>query len=153
MASRLAAALGGVRGRLGSRRLSVWVFAGEPSGDAIGARALRALRLEAEARNDPVTSVEGVGGPAMLAAGLRASLFPMEDASVRRLASSTQCRHLAADNALLRSSDGHVTTFAHSFLCLCPHPTSIGITGGARPCQSLSAQSLPRKLPVRLRTR
>ena len=32
-------------------------------------------------------------------------------------------RHLdlAADNALLRSSDGHVTTFAHSLLCLCPH--------------------------------
>ena len=30
-------------------------------------------------------------------------------------------RHLAADNALLRSSDGHVTTFAHSFLCLRPH--------------------------------
>lgn len=86
MASRLAAALGGVRGRLGSRRLSVWVFAGEPSGDAIGARALRALRLEAEARNDPVTSVEGVGGPAMLAAGLRASLFPMEDASVMGVA-------------------------------------------------------------------
>ena len=30
-------------------------------------------------------------------------------------------RHLAADNALLRSSDGHVAAFAHSFLCLCPH--------------------------------
>jgi lipid-A-disaccharide synthase len=64
----------------------VWVFAGEPSGDAIGARALRALRIEAEARNDPVTSVEGVGGPAMLAAGLRASLFPMEDVSVMGVA-------------------------------------------------------------------
>ena len=95
MASRLAAALAAagptlwrhsVRRQLGSRRLSVWVFAGEPSGDAIGARALRALRLEAEARNDPVTSIEGVGGPAMLAAGLRASLFPMEDASVMGVA-------------------------------------------------------------------
>ena len=64
----------------------MWVFAGEPSGDAIGARALRALRIEAEARNDPVTSVEGVGGPAMLAAGLRASLFPMEDVSVMGVA-------------------------------------------------------------------
>ena len=49
-------------------------------------RALRALRVEAEARNDPVTSVEGVGGPAMLAAGLRASLFPMEDVSVMGVA-------------------------------------------------------------------
>ena len=100
MASRLGAALGapgralrrlsfGAEDRGQSvccRRLSVWVFAGEPSGDAIGARALRALRIEAEARNDPVTSVEGVGGPAMLAAGLRASLFPMEDVSVMGVA-------------------------------------------------------------------
>ena len=100
MASRLGAALGApgrALRRLGfgaedggqsvcCRRLSVWVFAGEPSGDAIGARALRALRIEAEARNDPVTSVEGVGGPAMLAAGLRASLFPMEDVSVMGVA-------------------------------------------------------------------
>ena len=100
MASRLGAALGApgrALRRLGFgagfggqsfcyRRLSVWVFAGEPSGDAIGARALRALRIEAEARNDPVTSVEGVGGPAMLAAGLRASLFPMEDVSVMGVA-------------------------------------------------------------------
>ena len=87
MASRLSRRLnfgrGGGRER---RRLSVWVFAGEPSGDAIGARALRALRLEAEARNDPVTSIEGVGGPAMLAAGLRASLFPMAEASVMGVA-------------------------------------------------------------------
>ena len=100
MASRLGAALGApgcALRRLGFgaedrgqrfcfRRLSVWVFAGEPSGDAIGARALRALRIEAEARNDPVTSVEGVGGPAMLGAGLRASLFPMEDVSVMGVA-------------------------------------------------------------------
>ena len=83
LARRLTFGLGGGRER---RRLSVWVFAGEPSGDAIGARALRALRLEAEARNDPVTSVEGVGGPAMLAAGLRASLFPMAEASVMGVA-------------------------------------------------------------------
>jgi lipid-A-disaccharide synthase len=87
MASRLARRLNfGLGGGRDCRRLSVWVFAGEPSGDAIGARALRALRLEAEARNDPVTSVEGVGGPAMLAAGLRASLFPMAEASVMGVA-------------------------------------------------------------------
>ena len=87
MASRLARRLNfGLGGGRDCRRLSVWVFAGEPSGDAIGARVLRALRLEAEARNDPVTSVEGVGGPAMLAAGLRASLFPMAEASVMGVA-------------------------------------------------------------------
>ena len=87
MASRLARRLNfGLGGGRDCRRLSVWVFAGEPSGDAIGARVLRALRLEAEASNDPVTSVEGVGGPAMLAAGLRASLFPMAEASVMGVA-------------------------------------------------------------------
>jgi lipid-A-disaccharide synthase len=60
----------------------VWVFAGEPSGDALGARVLRALRREADARNDPITKIEGVGGPAMTRAGLPASLFPMSEVSV-----------------------------------------------------------------------
>lgn len=64
------------------RTLSVWILAGEPSGDAIGARLLIALTAEAEARGDPVTAIGGVGGPGMLKAGLRHSLFPMEEISV-----------------------------------------------------------------------
>lgn len=66
----------------GRRQLSVWVVAGEPSGDAIGARLLTALAAEAEARGDPITSIAGVGGPAMMAAGLEHPLFPMEELSV-----------------------------------------------------------------------
>lgn len=64
------------------RALSVWVVAGEPSGDEIGARLLTALAAEAERRGHPITSVGGVGGPAMAAAGLERPLFPMEELSV-----------------------------------------------------------------------
>lgn len=67
---------------MGRRALSVWVVAGEPSGDALGARLLTALAAEAEARGDPITSIQGVGGPAMVAAGLTNPLFPMEELSV-----------------------------------------------------------------------
>ena len=64
------------------RLLRVWVLAGEPSGDALAARALTALRAESAARGDPEFTVDGVGGPLTLAAGLRESLFPMDDLAV-----------------------------------------------------------------------
>lgn len=55
----------------------VFLIAGEPSGDAIGARLMAALRRE---HREPVQFV-GVGGPRMSAAGLH-SIFPMADLSV-----------------------------------------------------------------------
>ena len=55
----------------------VYLVAGEPSGDAIGAGLVRALRREYGAPLE----FAGVGGDAMAAAGVR-SLFPMEELSV-----------------------------------------------------------------------
>ena len=63
-----------------SRRLPpplVFLMAGEPSGDAIGARLMAALRREYGA---PLRFA-GVGGARMAAAGLK-PLFPMDDLSV-----------------------------------------------------------------------
>jgi lipid-A-disaccharide synthase len=57
------------------------VVAGEPSGDALGARLLAALRQRA---GDGFEAF-GVGGPRMAAGGFD-SLFPMEDLSVMGLA-------------------------------------------------------------------
>ena len=61
------------------RRPLVFLLAGEPSGDAIGAKLIAALRREHTA--GPLRFA-GVGGPKMVAAGLPASLFPMSDLSV-----------------------------------------------------------------------
>jgi lipid-A-disaccharide synthase len=56
---------------------SLFLIAGEPSGDVIGAGLIRALK----AKTGGAVRVSGVGGPRMEAEGLR-SLFPMEDISV-----------------------------------------------------------------------
>ena len=56
--------------------LKVFIVAGEVSGDALGAKLMRALRQIA-----PDISFEGVGGAAMTQEGL-ASLFPMSDIAV-----------------------------------------------------------------------
>ena len=55
----------------------IFLVAGEPSGDAIGARLMSALRRE---HAGPL-QFAGVGGPRMVAEGM-APLFPMEDLSV-----------------------------------------------------------------------
>ena len=58
----------------------IWLIAGEPSGDRLGAALMAALRAL-----DPGAAFDGVGGPLMAAQGL-ASLFPMEELSVMGLA-------------------------------------------------------------------
>ncbi len=70
----------GVRWRSGgpASELRIFLVAGEPSGDAIGARLMAALRRES---SRPVRFL-GVGGSRMAAAGLHAPLFPMADLSV-----------------------------------------------------------------------
>ncbi|QDH14729.1 lipid-A-disaccharide synthase [Oecophyllibacter saccharovorans] len=57
----------------------VWILAGEPSGDVIGARLMQALH-----KLDPMLVFAGVGGGRMEALGLH-SLFPMSDLSVMGL--------------------------------------------------------------------
>lgn len=60
--------------------LTVFLVAGEPSGDRLGAALIRGLR---EATGAPV-DLHGIGGPLMEAEGLQ-SLFPMEELSVMGL--------------------------------------------------------------------
>lgn len=60
----------------GESTLKVFLIAGEPSGDVLGAKLIRALR---QMRWN--IHVEGVGGEAMTAEGLK-SLFPMSDIAV-----------------------------------------------------------------------
>jgi lipid-A-disaccharide synthase len=57
--------------------LSVWIVAGEESGDQLGAKLMRALKAELGGR----LRFGGVGGHAMAAEGL-ASLFPLQDIAV-----------------------------------------------------------------------
>ncbi len=61
---------------MNSGRLRVGLIAGEPSGDALGAALIGALR-----RQMPHVECFGVAGPAMRAAGCRA-LYPAEDLAV-----------------------------------------------------------------------
>jgi lipid-A-disaccharide synthase len=60
---------------------TVWLLAGEASGDVLGGRLIAALR---GLRGDLM--FRGIGGPRMLAAGLGRSLFPMADLAVMGLA-------------------------------------------------------------------
>ncbi|MDA0785483.1 MAG: lipid-A-disaccharide synthase [Proteobacteria bacterium] len=62
------------------RGLHVYVIAGEPSGDVIGARLIDALNASA----GPGFRVSGVGGPEMEAAGLK-SLFPYGELAIMGL--------------------------------------------------------------------
>lgn len=63
------------------RSLKICLFAGEASGDALGARLMAAIKDESK---DNV-SFFGVGGPLMEAQGMQ-SLFPMRDLSVMGIA-------------------------------------------------------------------
>lgn len=58
---------------------TVYIVAGEPSGDVLGGRLMRAIAGES-----PDPTFFGVGGPEMAAAGLQ-SLFPMQDLTVMGL--------------------------------------------------------------------
>ena len=60
--------------------MRVYLIAGEPSGDRLGAALMAGLR-----QLDPSVSFAGVGGPMMEGQGL-ASLFPMQELSVMGLA-------------------------------------------------------------------
>ncbi len=59
---------------------TIWLLAGEASGDVLGARLMQALR-----RQRPGLAFAGIGGPRMEQAGL-GSLFPMRELAVMGLA-------------------------------------------------------------------
>lgn len=65
---------------MGARGLTLFLIAGEASGDALGAALMEGVEALA-----PGARIVGVGGPLMEARGLR-SLFPMEELSVMGLA-------------------------------------------------------------------
>ena len=60
---------------------SIWLVAGEASGDVLGGRLITALKAVR-----PDLGFSGIGGPRMLQAGLKQSLFPMSDLAVMGLA-------------------------------------------------------------------
>lgn len=60
--------------------LTLFLVAGEPSGDRLGAALMRGLRLL-----DPTVTFTGIAGPAMQAEGME-SRFPMEELSVMGIA-------------------------------------------------------------------
>ena len=94
----------------------IYVTAGEPSGDQIGARLMAALQEESEV---PLTFA-GVGGPRMEAAGLT-SLFPMSELSVMGLDFIPSARRILArirqtvDDVVVRSPAALVTIDAQGF--------------------------------------
>lgn len=59
----------------------VFLIAGEPSGDALGARLMAALKTKTDNR----VRFAGIGGPAMIGQGME-SLFPMQELAVMGLA-------------------------------------------------------------------
>ncbi|HLI14043.1 MAG TPA: lipid-A-disaccharide synthase [Alphaproteobacteria bacterium] len=64
-----------------ARELLIFIMAGEPSGDALGARLMAALKRE----TNGAVRFAGIGGERMASEGLR-SLFPMEELSIMGLA-------------------------------------------------------------------
>ncbi|KAG7377204.1 hypothetical protein PHYPSEUDO_012037 [Phytophthora pseudosyringae] len=73
---------GSLGGKTTLAPVKLYVIAGEASGDAIGAKVIRALQ-----RHCPPQTLEfrGIGGPQMCEAGDFASLFPMQELSVMGL--------------------------------------------------------------------
>lgn len=61
--------------------MKIFIIAGEASGDQLGAAVLTALH-----KLDGNLNIRGIGGQAMQKAGLRPSLFPMEDLSLMGVA-------------------------------------------------------------------
>lgn len=91
--------------------LSLFLVAGEPSGDRLGADLMRALRAE----TGGAVGFAGVGGPLMAAEGLR-SLFPIADIAVMgvfeilpRIRTIARRIRETADAALAAGADAMVT--------------------------------------------
>ncbi len=111
----------------------LFLLAGEPSGDKLGAALMAGLRQLA-----PDIEIEGVGGPAMQTEGLT-SLFPMEELSVMGLAEVLP--RYPALRRRLRQAAGAVADMAPDALVTIDSPDF-----------SLRLAALARKANPRLRT-
>ena len=100
------------------RAVKLFLIAGEPSGDALGASLMAGLKA---ARSD--IEFSGIGGPLMQAEGLN-SLFPMSDLSVMGLAEVLpRLRHLfkrrdQAANAVIEGQIDALITIDSPDFCL-----------------------------------
>ena len=98
--------------------LTLFLIAGEPSGDRLGASLMAGLKTLA-----PDIAFQGVGGPLMQAEGLE-SLFPMEDLSVMGIAEVLpRLRHLLARRdqaaaAVLAAAPAALVTIDSPDFCL-----------------------------------
>ncbi len=97
---------------------SFFLIAGEASGDLLGSRLIHALKNEFGANTD----FTGIGGDAMLDAGLKESLFPMEELSLMGIIEiAPKLLHLrkriieAADAVLDQKPDMLITIDAPDF--------------------------------------
>ena len=88
---------------MGARGLTIFLVAGEASGDALGAALMEGLGALA-----PGTAFEGVGGPRMQALGL-ASLFPMDELSVMGLAEILP-RYPALRRRMIQTADAAIVS-------------------------------------------
>ena len=88
---------------MGARGLSVFLVAGEASGDALGAALMEGLE-----RLAPGVAFAGVGGPWMESHGLR-SLFPMDELSVMGLAEVLP-RYLPLRRRMVQTADAAIAT-------------------------------------------
>jgi lipid-A-disaccharide synthase len=98
--------------------MKIYLIAGEPSGDRLGAALMAGLRLLA-----PTVRFVGIGGPLMQAEGMK-SLFPMEELSVMGIAEILpKYRHLkrriaeAAADVLREAPEALITIDSPDF-CL-----------------------------------
>ena len=96
---------------MGAGRLSVFLVAGEASGDALGAALMEGLSQLA-----PGTTFEGVGGPRMEALGLR-SLFPMDELSVMGLAEILP-RYPALRRRMVQTADAAIAARADALVTI-----------------------------------
>ena len=91
--------------------MRLFVVAGEPSGDALGAALLDGLRSIA-----PGTVAEGVAGPRMIAAGAR-TLFPMDELSVMGLVEVLP-RYPALRRRMIETADAAIASGADALVTI-----------------------------------
>ncbi len=91
--------------------MSLFVVAGEPSGDRLGAALMAGMQTLA-----PGTRFEGVGGPLMAAEGLT-SLFPMEELSVMGIAEVLP-KYLPLKRRIRQTADAVVASGAEALITI-----------------------------------
>jgi len=103
---------------VGARAVKLFLIAGEPSGDRLGAALMAGLKALV-----PAVRFEGVGGPLMQAEGMQ-SLFPMEELAVMGIAEvlpkyrALKRRIAEAADAVLAAEPAALVTIDSPDFCL-----------------------------------